>query len=225
MDKAIISLIWFSFIPLLANSCFILIHIDSQNADCINEELCFICSCFKGSLSSCGGCLCECWSKCCDNCGNCYAKYCGNYYNRLKEENNILKKKIRNLENENNLLKVEKNEQAHLLTTERKKFENDIMIMKENYKKNSSFDTNKLVNINNIMVINFMSGDGKINQGIKCLKTETFAEVEEKLYQIYDEFRETNNVFLCEGNQILRFKTLEKNKIKDGAKIILQIFD
>ena len=62
-----------------------------------------------------------------------------------------------------------------------------------------------------------MSGDGKIsNIGIKCLKTNTFAEVEEKLYQTYNEFRETNNVFLAGGKVILRFKTIEQNNIKDG---------
>ena len=45
------------------------------------------------------------------------------------------------------------------------------------------------------MVVHFNSGDGKIDHGIKCLPTETFAEVEEKLYKIYDEYRETNTVF------------------------------
>ena len=36
------------------------------------------------------------------------------------------------------------------------------------------------VNYNNIMVVHFISGDGKINQGINCLPTETFAEEKEK---------------------------------------------
>jgi hypothetical protein len=37
------------------------------------------------------------------------------------------------------------------------------------------------------------------------LKTETFAEVEEKLYKRYEEYRETNNNFLAKGNLVLRF--------------------
>ena len=86
-------------------------------------------------------------------------------------------------------------------------------------------DMKKYVNFNKIMVVNFLSGDGLINEGIKCLKTETFAEVEEKLYKKYDKYRETNNNFLCGGNVILRFKTLEENKIKDGDKIQLQLID
>ena len=71
------------------------------------------------------------------------------------------------------------------------------------------------------MVINFISTDSIINKGIKCLKTDTFAEVEEKLYQIYDEFRNTNNAFTINGRTILRFKNLKENQIKDGDSVIL----
>ena len=72
------------------------------------------------------------------------------------------------------------------------------------------------------MVVHFISGDGEINQGINCLPTEIFAEVEEKLYKIYNEYRETNNIFLANGNVIKRFKTMSENKIKNGDKIQLQ---
>ena len=68
-----------------------------------------------------------------------------------------------------------------------------------------------------------MSGDGIINNiGIKCLKTDTFAEVEEKLYQIFGEYRESNNTFLAGGKVVLRFKTIEQNNIRDGEKVQLQ---
>ena len=86
-------------------------------------------------------------------------------------------------------------------------------------------DIKKMVDYNYIMVIHFISDDGMINQGIKCLKTELFAEVEEKLYKIYDNYRKTNNVFLHNGNIVLRFKTIEENNIKNDDKIILQKFD
>ena len=61
----------------------------------------------------------------------------------------------------------------------------------------------------------------KKNCPIKCLKTDTFAEVEEKLYQRYEEYRETNNNFLGKGKIILRFKKICENNIKDGDKIQL----
>ena len=91
--------------------------------------------------------------------------------------------------------------------------------VKENHKNNENKD--ERVNINDIIVVNFHSMDGNISEGIKCLKTKTFAEIEEQLYKKYDEYRETNNNFLYEGKQILRFKTIEQNKIKDGGKIVL----
>ena len=72
------------------------------------------------------------------------------------------------------------------------------------------------------MVVNFNSGDGKIDHGIKCLPTEKFVEVEEKLYKIYDEYKKRNNIFLAKGNLIKRDKTMSENNIKDGDKIQLQ---
>ena len=78
-----------------------------------------------------------------------------------------------------------------------------------------------LVNLDDKMVINFQSNNPQINQGIKCLETDTFAEVEEKLYKIYDELRNTNNMFTINGGPVLRFKTLKENKIKDRDKVLL----
>ena len=79
----------------------------------------------------------------------------------------------------------------------------------------------RLVDYNNIIVINFISSDQKINCGIKCLSSDTFAEVEEQLYQKYNEYRETNNKFVAKGKHILRFKTISENDIKDGDKVQL----
>ena len=53
------------------------------------------------------------------------------------------------------------------------------------------------------------------------MKTDTFAEVEEKLYQKYEEYRETNNNFVAKGKVILRFKKICDNNINDGDKIEL----
>ena len=88
----------------------------------------------------------------------------------------------------------------------------------------SNGNIKQYVDFNDIMVVNFISGDGKIIEGIKCLPTDTFAEVEEKLYKIYDEYRETNN-FLAKGNIIKRFKKMSENNIKNGDKIQLQNFN
>ena len=75
---------------------------------------------------------------------------------------------------------------------------------------------------NDIMVVNFMSTDQTINTGIACTADDTFAEVEEKLYQMYNEYRNTNNLLLHSGNTILRFKKIKENKIKNGDRIIVK---
>ena len=79
----------------------------------------------------------------------------------------------------------------------------------------------KYVNFNDIMVINFISSDQKLNTGIQCLKTETFAEVEERLYQQYEEYRENNNNFISNGRLVLRFKKIWENNIKNLDKVQL----
>ena len=79
----------------------------------------------------------------------------------------------------------------------------------------------KKIYMNDILIINFISTDQIVRAGIPCLADDTFAEVEEKLYQIYDEFRNTNNVFLHRGNTILRFKKIRENNIKNNDTIQL----
>ena len=81
---------------------------------------------------------------------------------------------------------------------------------------------NEFVNSNQIRVVQFISDDHSLICGINCLLSDTFAEVEEKLYKIYPEYRETNNVFTVNGKGVLRFKTIADNNIQTGqiVKII-----
>ena len=87
--------------------------------------------------------------------------------------------------------------------------------------KNIENDNKKLVDFENIMVVTFISSDQKINYGIKCLKTDTFAEVEEKMYQKYEEYRDTNNNYITKGKLVLRFKKICDNGINDGDVVQL----
>ena len=77
-------------------------------------------------------------------------------------------------------------------------------------------NSTQLVDFKKIRVVQFISMDHTIICGIKCLLTDTFAEVEEKLYKIYPQYRETNNVFQVDGRNILRFKTIAENNIQEG---------
>ena len=98
------------------------------------------------------------------------------------------------------------------------------LIMKENEIKNKT--QNNIIekpkfNLNDIIVITFISKDSDVQYGIKCLANETFAEVEEKLYKKYEKLRESNNMFTVNGKKILRFKKIGENDIKDGDTILL----
>ena len=97
----------------------------------------------------------------------------------------------------------------------------DIIKDLKNKLENNDDNKKKLINYDDILYIHFISSDQKINSAIKCLKTESFAEVEERLYQQYEEYRETNNNFITKGKIVLRFKKICENNIKDGDKIQL----
>ena len=70
-------------------------------------------------------------------------------------------------------------------------------INEEKYKKEindlksrlSRYENNIEVNLGDLVLINFESGDGQIRRGIQCMKNEIFAEVEEKLYKFYEELQ------------------------------------
>ena len=155
--------------------------------------------------------------------------------NQLQLENKIksLTNKIKQLENENQILKDENqklknnkiNKQNNQIYNDEINKLNQIIIQKDNQIKELELKLKKNDNINryDMMVVNFISTDQIISTGIACTADDTFAEVEEKLYQIYDEYRNTNNLFIHKGNMVLRFKKIKENKIKDGDKIIVQI--
>ena len=86
----------------------------------------------------------------------------------------------------------------------------------------SSNTNNELINRKDITCVNFKSMDQKIDLSIPCIKTDIFAQIEEKLYQKYPEYRETNNnFFLSNEKEILRFKSIEDNKISNEFPVIL----
>ena len=139
-----------------------------------------------------------------------------NSYKRFKEIfRGIVNKnenKIKNLTNEINLLKDESTQ-----------FKNELLKLDKN---DTNFNDNEsnakiLTDTNDIISVNFISNDPKINYCIKCLKTDIFVKVEEKLYEKYEELRETNNNFIINGKIVLRFKKICDNNIKDGDIIRL----
>ena len=81
---------------------------------------------------------------------------------------------------------------------------------------NNNQQNKQILNMDEIMIVYFQSQDQEINHvAIRCLQSDTFAEVEEKLYKKFENFRNTNNTPICNGRTILRFKKLSENNIKD----------
>ena len=118
-------------------------------------------------------------------------------YQNILEENKYLKNEIENLKKTIKLKEEENNE---------------LKLKIDNLENNKP----EFVNAKQIRVVQFLSDDRSMICGINCLLSDTFAEVEEKLYKIYPEYRETNNSFQVDGRNILRFKTIAENNIQTG---------
>ncbi len=137
---------------------------------------------------------------------------------KIKELQNLIE--IENMKHDEEMRKLQ---EANL---------NMIKRLEENFKKHQEKieEERKIINENNLsqlykieemISINFTSSDQKINYSLACARNSIFAEIEEKLYKEYPEYRETNNYFLHEGKTILRFKTLKGNKIRPGVPVML----
>ena len=72
-----------------------------------------------------------------------------------------------------------------------------------------------------IRTITIQSADTQLNANLKCTGNQTFSEIEANLYKLYPQYKETNNIFLCKGSVVERFKTIDENGIKNGDVIML----
>ena len=137
--------------------------------------------------------------------------------NKIIEQQN---KKIKDLENQlnnnnNNIIKSLEKE----IKLKNKEI-NELKLKLKNINLNKN-----IINIDkeSINCVYFTSTDQKLNRAIPCLSTDIFAEIEEKLYKEYPEYRETNNFFIANGKEILRFKSISDNNIGNGLPVMLCI--
>ena len=152
-----------------------------------------------------------------------------------KEKNQILTKENQKLNDDLNLLKINKFQ----LENEINKFkEKIIQLEKELSNKNSEIndyiiqikklneDKNEIISINpgeKILSILFITqGNQDIsNYSMACKDTDLFVKLEERLYNDYPKYRNYETFFMVNTRRILRFQTLEENKIKSGDIITL----
>ena len=149
----------------------------------------------------------------------------------LKEELNKSKKIIEQQKNQINELQNQlnsANNQLYKLQSLQsliKEKDKEINNLKSQLKNISNININNTYyqsnNLNIDKCVNFISNDQRICFAIPCSGNSIFAEIEEKLYKEYPEYRETNNIFLSEGKEVLRFKTINYNKIGTGKPIML----
>ena len=153
--------------------------------------------------------------------------------NQLTEEKNKNKKLMEQLNNEQKKVK-ELNDKIKL-------YENNDNVKKikelEEIIVSLNLQINKLKNSTNqdkitkskseeeIVALFFTSSNGEIQRPISCSNADTFAKIEEKIYNEYPKYKDYNTYLTVNGNVVKRFKTLDENKIKDGNIIIINIYD
>ena len=144
-----------------------------------------------------------------------------NKANKLIESQKI---EIQDLKNQINLSKNIENINIKNLNdalTMKDNIINQLKQQLENLNNNTRNYPKKQINIEDMRCVNFITTDQSLFYAVSCSGQDTFAEVEEKLYKEYPEYRETNNTFLANGTEILRFKTINDNKIGTGKPIML----
>jgi len=155
-----------------------------------------------------------------------YLNKINEYKNKLNEQNNVNGKMIELQDNLNNQNNINENNNKKLIDDLNEKInqkENELINQKNKiiFLENKLNSQNLYINMNEIISIIFISTDYNIHYSIPCINSNIFAEVEEKLYKEYPSYRETDNIFICNGNKIMRFKTISENKIKSGNIITI----
>ena len=146
-----------------------------------------------------------------------------NNKNKLKQLTNNLNKekittadcntKINQLNTKINLLQSNLNEKITEITNLRNKL---------NSSNNNSSDLENCKSGEKIIVAHFKSIDENIDYPIACKNTDIFRKIEEKLFEVFPDYKEYSNIFFTVNGTIIKgFKSMEDNKIKDGDKIIL----
>ena len=75
-----------------------------------------------------------------------------------------------------------------------------------------------------MMSVIFISIDEVIHYSIICKNTDIFSNIEDKFYDKYPEYKNTQSEFIINGNKVDRFKNIDDNKIKNNDIITFKPF-
>ncbi len=144
----------------------------------------------------------------------------------LKQAKQIIEQQkitIQNLQNQINYINSNHNITIQNYKNIINQKEQELNNLKIQLQNNDISSNNIYINKNKMMAVNFISMDRKTIFAVPCIDSDIFAEVEEKLYKQFPEYRETNNSFLANGETVLRFKTIKENKIGNGLPVTMNI--
>lgn len=145
----------------------------------------------------------------------------GNNINDNNINNNTINGNNSNNNNIPNISILNENIHGGKITININNYKNgeEITLNKDN--NNVTSKTDRELN-DEMMAIRFLSIDQRINSPIPCIKSDKFKNVEKKLYEKNPEIRYKKVLFIANGINIDKNKTLEENKIKDGDTILVQ---
>ena len=134
-----------------------------------------------------------------------------------KETNKQLNNKIKELENKlqtKDLLYSNKIQSLQNIINQKDEELNKLKgkLQNNNINDNRNNSNSKLIKGGDKCVI-FISNDENLIYGIPCSGDDIFSEIEEILYREYPEYCGNNNIFLNNGKEIIRSKTINENNI------------
>ena len=138
---------------------------------------------------------------------------------KLKKENIKIKKQLEN-DTVNQLkekIKLLENE----IIKKNKEIQNYISQLNNTNEKNNEDDSAKQEENNFSLIFNTQSNQDIINYGMPCKSTDLFVRLEERLYNEFPKYKNYETFFIDKNRKILRFKTLEENKINNNDIISL----
>ena len=142
----------------------------------------------------------------------------------LKEAKNTIKKYKSDIEELKLKLEAKDTEINNLqkIITEKEKKIDYLETKAQEDDENDSFRLSRYPR-EQMMALNFECMDQRLHHAEPCINKDLFVDVEKKIYDKYPEYKEYNNTFLFNGKPILRFKTVEENKLESGKRIIMVI--
>ena len=73
-----------------------------------------------------------------------------------------------------------------------------------------------------LLSVIFVSSDQKIHYSTICKNTDNFSKIENMLYEVYPEYKKSENYFFVNEKKINKYKSLDFNKIKNNDIITLR---